>query len=253
MIIAVLADIHANYEALEAVYRDISGRQVETVLCAGDLVGYGPSPNEVINFIRERGIITVKGNYDDGTANSKEDCGCRFSDDQQKALGYASICWTNSNVDEANKKYLGSLSPYYSFMVEGKKVLLVHGSPDDPLLGYLDIDRDTVELEIIAQNSGADIIIFGHTHIPYHLILDGIHLINAGSAGRPKDGDPRACYALIDINGEKVEVDFVRIPYEVEKTVQKLVQVGLPTEFAEVLRTGTTNAPNLQTLYKMET
>ncbi|NLU49905.1 MAG: metallophosphoesterase family protein [Syntrophomonadaceae bacterium] len=240
VLIAALADIHANLHALQSVYQDIEKMQVDLIVCAGDLVGYGPNPNEVVEFLRGSDAVIVKGNYDDGIARTADDCGCRFSDDRQKALGYASVCWTNAKVKPENKEYLGHLPLTWRGTVDGKRILVVHGSPVDPLVDYMDIDRDVVELREIACNSDADIIIFGHTHIPYHLTLEGVHLINVGSVGRPKDHDPRACYALIEVTLEDIKVEFRRVSYDVEKVARQVVDCGLPPEFAEILKKGTT-------------
>jgi len=235
MKIAVFSDIHGNQEALVNVLKDIDEQKPDHVFCLGDLVGYGPRPNEVIETIREAKIPTVMGNYDEGVGYEKGDCGCAYVTDVEKANGQHSIEWTTEQVSKENKTFLRSLHDKIEFNANGYKMLLVHGSPRR-INEYLYEDRPARSLKRILESVEADIVVCGHTHKPYHRHVVGVNLINDGSVGKPKDGDQRACYAMITL-GEDVVVEFRRVNYPVEAVAEEIIKAGLPEAFADALRT----------------
>ncbi|MDD2522261.1 MAG: metallophosphoesterase family protein [Anaerolineaceae bacterium] len=237
--IAVFSDIHGNLPALQAVMRDLDERGIEHRYSLGDLVGYGTFPNEVIQLIREHKIPTVMGNYDEGIGNSSDECGCAYKTDEEKALGKRSIAWTNMHTTEENKAYLRSLLPQIPLQLGDLKVLLAHGSPRK-INEYLYIDRPDATLERILDFAEADVLVVGHTHKPYHRILpSGRHVINEGSVGKPKDGDPRAAYVILQAEGRDLSVEFVRVPYDVEAIATAIEASEMPSEYAAMLRTAT--------------
>lgn len=234
MKIAIFSDIHGNQEALVNVLRDIDEQNPDHVFCLGDLVGYGPRPNEVIETIREAEIPTVMGNYDEGVGYEKGDCGCAYVTDVEKANGQQSIEWTTEQVSPENKEYLRSLHNKIEFNANGYQMLLVHGSPRR-INEYLYEDRPKRSLVRMFKSVEADVVVCGHTHKPYHRKIAGVHLINDGSVGKPKDGDPRACYALITLE-DRVSVEFRRVEYPVESVAEEIIDAGLPEAFADALR-----------------
>lgn len=237
MKIAVISDIHSNIAALEAVWKDIQTRKVDAVVCGGDLVGYAPFPNEVIDFIKEKQVSCVMGNYDDAIGNARIVCGCDYKDAKAQELGERSIAWTRNHVTEENKGFLRNLPSEIHFRAGHYKVKFVHGSPRR-LNEYLCEDISDEYLRELLSDSQADILICGHTHIPYHKTPDaGKHVINAGSVGKPKHRDPQAVYALVDI-GKEVQVEFRKVPYDFESTAGAIEAFGLPKEFAVSIRTG---------------
>ena len=236
MRLAVFSDIHGNIQALNMVLADLMKQSCDAVYCLGDLVGYGPRPNEVIETITSSRIPTVMGNYDDGVGNEKGDCGCAYTAEVEKENGHKSIEWTTEKVTPENKRRLRRLHDKIELQASGKKVLLVHGSPRR-INEYLYEDRPEKSIRRMLGTVEADVLVCGHTHKPYHRIVNGVHIINDGSVGKPKDGDNRACYAIIDI-GETVSVEFRRVPYPIEKVAGEIVQYGLPSAFAEALRIG---------------
>jgi putative phosphoesterase len=241
--ITIFSDIHANLPAFEAVLADIESRGLDNLYCLGDLVGYGTSPNEVVAAIHERGITTVRGNYDQGVGDSSDDCGCAYKTPEAKALGNRSIAWTNQHTSDENKTYLRTLAAQIPLQLGGLRVLLVHGSPRK-VNEYLYEDRPDQGLERLLDVAEADVLVCGHTHLPYHKVLpSGRHLINDGSVGKPKDGDPRACYVVLSYderaNGGGLQVEFIRVPYDVERAAQAIELTDMPDEFAQMLRTGT--------------
>ncbi|NPV44462.1 MAG: metallophosphoesterase family protein [Firmicutes bacterium] len=236
MRLAILGDIHSNIYALEAVLKDVEKHKPDEIICTGDLVGYAPFPNEVIETIKEKGIRTVMGNYDDGIGNFRLVCGCDYKDAHEQSLGEKSIAWTKEQTSEENKEFLRNLPQELRFRAGGFDVLVFHGSPRR-LNEYLYQDTDEQVFDEIGRMSRANILIFGHTHIPYHKLHNNRHFINAGSVGKPKHGNPNALYALVDIN-ETVAAAFIEVPYDVEKIARAIEESALPDEFADKLRNG---------------
>jgi predicted phosphodiesterase len=226
--IAIFSDIHANFPALLAILDDMDRR---------DLVGYGTFPNEVIRLIRERNIPTIMGNYDQGVGNSSDECGCAYKTAEEEALGKRSIAWSNAQTTDENKAFLRSLLPQIPVQLGDLKVLLAHGSPRK-INEYLYADRPDASLERILDGANVDVLVVGHTHKPYHRVLpSGRHVINEGSVGKPKDGDPRAAYVILEAKGRNLKVEFVRVPYPVEQAATAIEASEMPSEYAEMLRT----------------
>jgi putative phosphoesterase len=242
MTIALISDIHANFPALEATLADIDARKPDAVYCLGDLIGYNIWANEVIAAITERGIATIAGNHDlkvkliqEQTAEPKLVTG----------KGYA-----YEIVGEKEKEYLLTLPAQirleFQLSEEKLQVLFVHGSPRK-VDEYLLKEMDEKLLLAIMQEANADVLCFGHSHKPYHRIITDNnkfkHAINIGSVGKPKDGDARACYVLLHINLMKssfepspLQVEFIRVDYDVEKAAKAVEKSPLPSEFADMLR-----------------
>lgn len=237
MKIAALSDIHANIHALEAVWSDLESQKPDAVYCLGDLVGYGAYPNEVIYFIRSRGVPTVMGNYDDGVGFDLDDCGCVYKNPADNQRGEQSLMWSRERTTSENKTYLRSLPlQIREENLGGRHVLFVHGSPRK-INEYLYEDRPWSTFERVAQVAGCDALFFGHTHLPYQKQVGKTLFANAGSAGKPKDGDPRAGYVIIEI-GYLIKVEFRRVAYDVSAAARAVRDSGLPAHFADLLETG---------------
>jgi putative phosphoesterase len=237
--VTIFGDLHGNLPALEAVLADMDARELSPLYCLGDLVGYGTFPNEVIATIRERNIPTLMGNYDQGVGNSSDDCGCAYTSKVAEELGKRSIAWSNQNTTDENKSYLRQLTSQIPLELDRLRVQLVHGSPRK-INEYLFENRPDASLERLLDMAQADVLVCGHTHIPYHRILpSGRHVVNAGSVGKPKDGDPQACYVVLEANGRDLTVTFRRVPYDVERAATAIETSDMPNEYAEMLRTGT--------------
>ena len=236
--ITIFGDIHANLPALEAVLADIEVRELSPLYCLGDLVGYGTFPNEVIEIIRKRNLPTLMGNYDQGVGNSSDDCGCAYTSKVAEELGKRSIAWSNQNTSDENKLYLRQLTAQIPLELDGLRVQLVHGSPRK-INEYLFENRPDASLERLLDMTQADVLVCGHTHIPYHRILpSGRHVVNAGSVGKPKDGNPQACYVVLEVNHGNLVVNFKRVPYDVERAAKAIEASDMPDEYAEMLRKG---------------
>lgn len=256
MKIILFSDVHANLPALEAFLKEVDKEQPDSIYCLGDLVGYNIWPNEVVQEIRKRKIPTIAGNYDFGIGRGIDDCGCAYKTDIEKANGSVSISYTNSVMKEAERAYLRTLPAHIKveFQLNNDKVnlLLVHGSPRK-INEYLFEDRDEKSLLRIMRDADADIMCFGHTHKPYHRILEETgsnstryrHAVNIGSIGKPKDSDPRGGYVVLYIednsstlSANSFQVEFMRFDYDIEKAAIAVEQSPLPDAYAENLRKG---------------
>src|SRR6185503_17967709 len=220
---ALISDIHANLPALEAVLADIGQRDVHATWHLGDLVGYAPWPNEVVALLGERGIGGVAGNYDSTVALDYEHCGCRYEDPRQEALSHRSFAWTKRVCTTRTKAALSSLP----FRIDlhplgghssGPRIVLVHGTPTLNTVYWHETRSDEFCLKMagIAGVRKGDAIAFGHTHLPWHREVEEIHFINTGSVGRPKDGNWRAGYVVLDVSATGMNVEFVRVEYDVQ-------------------------------------
>lgn len=237
--VTIFGDIHANLPALEAVLKEINAQNNSPLYCLGDLVGYGTFPNEVISIVRERNIPTLMGNYDQGVGNSSDDCGCAYTSKEAEALGKRSIAWSNQNTTDDNKIFLRQLASQIPLKLGDLRVLLVHGSPRK-INEYLYEDRPNATMERLLDLSQADVLVCGHTHIPYHRILpSGRHVVNAGSVGKPKDGNPQACYVILEAIDKDLQVMFKRVPYDIEQAAREIESSEMPHEYAQMLRSGT--------------
>jgi predicted phosphodiesterase len=244
---ALISDIHANLPALEAVLADIAARaDVGATYHLGDLVGYAPSPNEVVARLEAEGIAGVAGNYDSTVATDYKHCGCRYEDVRQEELSHLSYEWTRAHVSPKTKEWLGGL-PFRIDLrplgghIAGPTVTLLHGNQVLNTV-YVDDERPDAFLEKMVSAVGAragDVVCFGHTHKPWHRVVRDAHFVNTGSVGRPKDGDWRGGYVLLDVNANAgVSVEFVRVEYDVERAARSIVESDLPNDFADYLRTG---------------
>ena len=239
MRLAVLSDIHANLAALEAVRLDLPA--VDEVWVLGDIVGYGPQPNEVIAVLQEMGARSVLGNHD-GAAIGTVDTSW-FNPDAARAIE-----WTAEVVDENSRAYLAALP---EVRVEGE-LTAVHGSPRDPMWEYI------TGSGVAAANLSAfetRLCLHGHTHVPIVFQSDdgqvepvaatpgtpvsvsaGRALVNPGSVGQPRDGNPAASYLVLDTDSGSLE--FRRVAYDIEATQELMHRAGLPPRLAERLDYG---------------
>ena len=246
---ALISDIHANLAALDAVLADFDRRgDVDAIYHAGDLVGYSAEPNEVVARLRERAIAGVAGNYDSTVATHYAHCGCRSENPRQEELAHVSYRFTLDVTTAETKRYLGGL-PFSLDLrplgghTRGPRLVIVHGTPALNTVYWTEGRTDEFCLEMakrVALQPG-DAIAFGHTHIPWHRTVEGIHFVNTGSVGRPKDGHWQAGYALVDLGGASACVEHVRVPYDVERTIAGLRAAGLPEDFVDFLRSGGQN------------
>jgi len=203
-----------------------------------------------VALLRERRIPGIAGNYDSTVATHYEHCGCKAETPHQEELSHQSYEWTREHVSPKTKRFLATLPFRRDLRPRGghksrPQLTLVHGTPTLNTL-YWTEDRPDSFCTKMAKSAGAregDLIAFGHTHKPWHREVEGIHFLNTGSVGKPKDGDWRAGYVLVEADAEIEILEFVRVDYDLERAVEGVLKSTLPDEFAEQLRSGGTPQP----------
>jgi predicted phosphodiesterase len=248
---ALISDIHGNLPALEAVLADLDERgDADATYHLGDLGGYAPWPNEVVGLLRARGITGIAGNYDSTVATDYEHCGCKAESPRAEELSHLSYGWTREHVSPETKRFLRTLPFRMDLRPRGghrsrPQLTLVHGTPTLNTLYWTEDRPDSfcVKMARAANAREGDLIAFGHTHKPWHRVVEGVHFLNTGSVGKPKDGDWRAGYVLVEADEEVQGVEFVRVEYDLEKAVEGILRSELPDEFAQQLKAGGTPKP----------
>jgi putative phosphoesterase len=227
MRILVVSDIHANWPALAAI-----DEPRDLCLCLGDLVDYGPDPLPCVRWAMENAHYSIRGNHDHGVAQSvpvKGEQGFRYLTRVTRPL-----MWDALGSDE--RRYLLQLPLTSRVTIDGRRFLLVHGTPRDPLDEYVMNDPTVWQRRV--KNVDADILCVGHSHLQFNILVGDVVVLNPGSVGMPRDGDPRAAYAII----EDGRIELKRIEYPVEETIARVDRSELPDRakalLAECLRTG---------------
>jgi putative phosphoesterase len=229
MRVAVISDIHGNLPALKAVLSDLG--VVDALYCLGDMVGYGPEPNEVVEEIRRLSPdVVLMGNHDHAV----------ITGDTSDFTTHAALAveWTRARLKVGNGEYLSPLSASARFRVAGRTVGLYHGSPRDPLNEYIFPGQPDFILRSLVQTAQAEIVLLGHTHVPFKAEINSSLLANPGSVGQPRDGDPRASYAILDIEPRRVDFEIRRIRYDVDLVASRIRRSGLPAFLADRLYIG---------------
>ena len=232
--VAVITDIHGNLPALEATLARIYELGIERIYCGGDLVGYGPHPNEVCAVIELCEIPTIYGNYDYAISRNLTDCGCAYLTQYDRDLGQQSVEWTLAHTNQHAKDFMRNLTFDLTFEIGDQTIHLVHSSPRK-VNEYLFEDKPACLYERLAAAETADVLVFGHTHKPWVHEYGGIVFVNCGSVGKPKDGDPRAAFAVLTFLGPGVAVAIERVAYDAEAVAREVAAVGLPGEYADEL------------------
>ncbi len=232
--VAVITDVHANLPALRAALARIDELAIGRIYCGGDLVGYGPQPNEVCALIAGRSIPTIYGNYDHAIARDHDDCGCAYITPEDRELGQRSVEWTLAHTDASSKDFMRELPFDLWFELGTTSVHLVHGSPRK-VNEYLFEDKPASLYERIAAAESGDVLVFGHTHKPWVRSHGGVLFVNCGSVGKPKDGDPRGAFAVLEAGERGVEVTIERVEYDAAAVAAEVRAAGLPAEFAAKL------------------
>ena len=235
MKIALLGDIHANLPALQAVLSHAQSQHAEVIWNVGDSVGYGPFPNQVLDLLQEKDILSILGNYDlKALAFPAKEAKWRKKKHPLKLLAFQ-YTWQTLRPD--NRAYLQSLPEHRRLRLMEKDILLIHASPVSAR-EYISHKTSQSRLRQLALAAAADICVCGHSHPPFTTTVQGVCFINTGSVGRPDDGDPRACYALLELKQDAMEVTHHRVAYEVQRTVDAIRQQHLPPAFAEMFLQG---------------
>ncbi|MDP2653059.1 MAG: YfcE family phosphodiesterase [Candidatus Omnitrophota bacterium] len=235
MKIAVISDIHANLPALDAVLRDIVRQKPDDVWHLGDFTGYGPFPDQTVRRIKAAGIKSIIGNYDLKVLDfSKRKSLWKKIKDPSK---FFSFQWTASRLSPDSKAFLRGLRVTRPLTAGGKTFLLTHGSPagiDDPLTA----ETPRARFRELALQTGADVVLCGHTHRFFRVKSEDVLFINPGSVGRPFDGDPRASYAIVEVRGQRLTVVHRRVRYPVRETLKAMKKAGFPEDVIRSIASG---------------
>jgi putative phosphoesterase len=234
-LIGLISDVHANLPALETVLAELDARGVDGIFNAGDLVCYGPSPNEVIYLLREREIVSIYGNRDREVYEFP--LRCKEYRETLHPLKFRAYEWTYNELTEENLEYLKSLPERVSVSVNSHKLLMVHDRIH-PEIPQPKPDTPDTQFEEIAASVEEDIIVFGHTHIPFVKEIAGKLFVNTGSVGRPGDRDPRAGHVVLEVSEGQIAARIKRVGYNVDKTVKTIYESALPDEFALMFQQG---------------
>jgi putative phosphoesterase len=225
--ILVVSDLHANPAALAAIREPF-----DACLCLGDLVEYGPDPAACIDWVRQVGAVTVRGNHDHGAAQEVETQGLSGF----RYLTMATRKTTLPRLSPEDRRFLADLPTSRMLTLDGKRFLLVHASPRDPLDEYVPAEREAWAARLAGLK--VDFLLVGHTHLQFALDVGSTMVVNPGSVGLQRDGDPRARYAIIE-NGR---VELKRLEYDVEETIRAVTDSPLDPLakqlLAEVYRVG---------------
>ncbi|MDA0266235.1 MAG: metallophosphoesterase family protein [Cyanobacteria bacterium] len=254
MKLAVMSCIHGNYEALNAVLSDIDAQKADQIYCLGDLVGYGPHPNAVVEMIRSLDIPTCQGCWDEDIVEGLNACECSYPSQLAEKRGHLAHEWTNRAIHPEVREYLASLP----MTLRQDNLCFVHGSPNSQHEYLLPSMDGFTALERVLSTE-ADVLFCGHTHVPYVRDLangclqvrvlhpDGVErehqfstplkrIINVGSVGEPRHGRPNATYVLYDT--DTAQVVLREVSYDYERTCADIIAKGLPLIFAWRLARG---------------
>ncbi|MCM8781289.1 MAG: metallophosphatase family protein [Candidatus Omnitrophica bacterium] len=237
----IFSDVHSNLPALEAVFLAYNKESVDEYLCAGDVVGYAANPNECIELVKKQAMVTVAGNHDWAAIDL-------FSTDYFNSVAKEAIIWTRNNLEPAGRYFLGSLNLVY----KNEDLTLVHGTLSNP--GNFDYMEDTLTALETFRLLDTPVCFVGHTHVPGVFIKDAagnlfysdsVHLhmkegnqyvVNVGSVGQPRDGNPQAAYCVYDTKTKEIFIK--RVSYDINLTRREIIKVRLPLFLSERLLLG---------------
>ncbi len=223
-IVGVISDIHSNSDALQAVVDDMKKRGVEVILCTGDIIGYHSHPNETVQILRDERVISIQGNHDADILAK------RFNPARNPDI----LEFTYNLLTDDSKKWLAALPQSQEITLESVSILLSHGSPED-IEEYLHQSSD--EAENYANLCDSDVLLSGHTHIPWVHQFDETLFVNSGSVGKPKQGKPVATWAQLTVDGTVAAAEIREVEYDNSRIVSATKDAGF-TRYAEALRTG---------------
>jgi putative phosphoesterase len=227
--IAVISDVHSNLDAFLAVIAILP--PYDSLVFLGDLVGYGPQPNEVVEQLRQlHPKAVLLGNHDYAVATG--DTG-GFSPHAEVA-----VKWTRRHINHQTLDYLSSLHSSARINLNNTRLALFHGSPSDPLSEYIFPWIDHHSAKGIIEKAGSPLVLLGHTHMPMLYSFDGEMLANPGSVGQPRDGDSRASFAILTVYEGKFSFEIKRVEYDIDAVASKIIRAGLPEFLAGRLYTG---------------
>ncbi len=224
MLVGLIADVHSNAIALREVLSTLDAIGAEKILHAGDIIGYNPYPDETVELFKKKKIISILGNHDRALITGDT------SDFNPYAA--AALRWTKSTISPDNIDYIRGLENVEHINLQDIRITLVHGSPKDPdeYIYPEDVESD------LLKAGDCDILILGHTHVQFKKEHPEGIIVNPGSVGQPRDGNPRAAFAVLDTDTRKIKLE--RASYNIEKVIEDMLAAHLPEKLAFRLRAG---------------
>ena len=225
--VAFISDVHSNLEALEAVLDEVGRLKV---FCAGDVLGYGASPNEVVSLLRSIRATCVRGNHDQAVLDG--DAG------EFNPTAAVAAKWTTDHLDQKGREFLEGLPTVVTTEIGGKRLFMTHGPPNDPMWEYVSPSTHSDLFDYYLDKTKSQVIALGHTHIAFQWHGDdGGVVFNPGSVGQPRTRDPRASFAILTVRegSPEVDVDLRKVEYDVERAAKKILESGLPASLASQL------------------
>jgi putative phosphoesterase len=233
MRIGLIADIHANLQAFQAVLSDLHTRQVDMIWNMGDFIGYGPNPEEVIQKNRQAYILSILGNYDEKVLRLKK----TGKINTRNPLKRFAFQWALEQLSGSSLGYLRSLPRSLRMRIYDWNIMLVHGSPDSNK-EHITPSIPEERLLKFVEKYHSNIIICGHSHQPFARQIEKSWFINPGSVGRQDDGDYRASYALLELQASILQVEHYRLDYDIDGAIKEISHKNLPGEFSRMLQSG---------------
>lgn len=234
MNILLISDIHGNFPALKAVSHAAAPWHCPHILNCGDSLVYAPFPNETLDWLRQHQVFTIRGNTDDRVIKLLKGKSFKKPSKQEKRIMYTS---TAAALTAENAAYLLELKKKKLLRLGQTFLGLFHGSPADHE-ELLTAETPEKRFKELAKETACEVVITGHSHIPFHRIVSGVHFINPGSVGRMFDGCPDASFAILTLDNNRIDVSHYRCPYDVEAVVAALGKHQLPSVYGEMFRTG---------------
>lgn len=238
--IAAFGGVYSNHLALEAAISDAKSRDVDQILCLGDLGAFGPNPDKIFPIVRAHEIPVVRGNYDDSLARGLDDCQCGYTDPRDNHYARLSYRYTFERTSPANRAWMGTLPGELRFRLGDLEVLACHGSPRQTNEFLWESTTPTHFLDKLAHDFGVDVILGTHTGLPWERRWgEDLAYVNVGVLGRPaNDGRTDVWYALLEAEGRALSVEFVRVAYDHEALAREMRSEALPEDFVETILTG---------------
>lgn len=239
--IACFGGIYSNYLALEAAIADAQSRGCQQMFCLGDLGAFGPHPDRVFPILHQHQIACVQGNYDDSIGNSLADCQCGYTDPRDNHFAQLSYDYTLRSTSETNRRFLRTLPVEIRLSVEGRRILLAHGSPRRTNEFLWESTSSDAFLEYLLREYDCEILVVTHTGLPWMRKLGGDRwVINCGALGRPaNDGTPRVWYAVLSLETDQpAQVELVPLAYDHHRLADEMRAENLPPEFIKTIETG---------------
>ncbi len=242
--VAAFGGVYSNHLALEAAIADARSREVDAMVCLGDLGAFGPNPDRVFPLLREHRIPVVRGNYDDSIARGLDDCQCGYTDPRDNHYARLSYRYTLSKTSRENRTLMATFPAELRFRLGDLEVLACHGSPRRTNEFLWESTTPTHFLDKLAADAGADVILGTHTGIHWTRSWDADTggrrtYVNAGALGRPaNDGRTEVWYALLEVEGGGLSVEFVPVAYDHRALASEMRAEELPEEFVATILTG---------------